>query len=83
MTAAARRLSCSVAAPATEESLLLDFARRQLAFDRALVAYNRSPETDGPEADALDAAFRALREIRPRLAGVRLDAPRGTRRATA
>ena len=59
----------------TEESLLLDFARRQLAFDRALVAYNRSPLLEGLEASALDVAFRELREIRPRLATVQLEQP--------
>lgn len=59
----------------TEETLLLEFARRQLAFDRALVAYNRSPECDGPQASALDRAFRELREFRPKLASVQLAQP--------
>lgn len=59
----------------SEEELLLDFARRQLAFDRALVAYNRAPLLEGPEASVLDLAFRELREIRPRLAAVQLEQP--------
>lgn len=69
-----------------DETLLLEFARRQLAFDRALVAYNRSPSCEGIEAHNLDAAFRELREFRPRLAAVTLEQPvrdNARRRATA
>lgn len=81
MSLASRRDAATHAAPTRYLSIardphleiLAEFGRKQLAFDRALQAYNASPEWGGKESERLRAAFAALQELRPRLASVVLN----------